>query len=97
MSEALIRAVAALLRVRWLVRLPLWLYRARLGLLVGHRMLMMEHIGRRSGLRRQVVLEVGTPQGRRAKPVPRDHQDAAVFDPRTPTIAARPIDWSGSE
>ena len=46
------RALAALLRVRWLVRAPVWLYRARLGILVGDRLLMLEHLGRRSGRRR---------------------------------------------
>jgi deazaflavin-dependent oxidoreductase (nitroreductase family) len=49
---------AALLRVRWVVRAPIWLYRARLGMVLGSRMLMLEHIGRRSGARRHVVLEV---------------------------------------
>jgi deazaflavin-dependent oxidoreductase (nitroreductase family) len=43
---------------RRLMRAPLWLYRARLGFLFGSRMLMLEHTGRRSGKRRQVVLEV---------------------------------------
>lgn len=49
---------ASLLRVRWLVRAPIWLYRARLGFVFGHRLLMLEHVGRRSGQRRYVVLEV---------------------------------------
>lgn len=49
---------ARLLRVRWLVRTPVWLYRARLGGLFGTRLLMLEHTGRRSGKRRYVVLEV---------------------------------------
>jgi deazaflavin-dependent oxidoreductase (nitroreductase family) len=40
------------------VRAPIWLYRARLGILFGSRMLLLEHIGRRSGARRYVVLEV---------------------------------------
>lgn len=51
-------AAAALLRTRWLVRAPVWLYRARLGALFGSRPLMLEHIGRTSGARRYVVLEV---------------------------------------
>lgn len=46
------------LRTRWFVRAPIKLYRARLGFLLGHRMLMLEHTGRTSGLSRQVVLEV---------------------------------------
>ena len=43
---------------RWLVRLPVWLYRARLGGMLGDRFLMLTHIGRKSGQPRQVVLEV---------------------------------------
>ncbi len=52
------RAGAAVLRTRWLVRAPIWLYRARLGVLLGSRLLMVEHVGRRSGRSRYVVLEV---------------------------------------
>jgi deazaflavin-dependent oxidoreductase (nitroreductase family) len=51
-------AGAALLHVRWVVRAPFWLYRARLGAVFGGRLLMLEHVGRASGLRRFVVLEV---------------------------------------
>ncbi|WP_227984413.1 nitroreductase family deazaflavin-dependent oxidoreductase [Nocardia spumae] len=40
------------------MRTPIHLYRARLGFLFGSRMLMLEHIGRKSGTRRYVVLEV---------------------------------------
>jgi deazaflavin-dependent oxidoreductase (nitroreductase family) len=43
---------------RWLFRLPLAFYRAGLGWLVGSRFVMVEHLGRKSGLPRQVVLEV---------------------------------------
>ncbi|CAJ1497012.1 nitroreductase family deazaflavin-dependent oxidoreductase [[Mycobacterium] burgundiense] len=46
-----------LLRTRWLMRAPIGLYRAGLGFLLGRRMLMLEHRGRKSGLPRQVVLE----------------------------------------
>lgn len=49
---------AILLRNRRLVRAPIWLYRIRLGALLGTRVLMLEHIGRKSGARRNVVLEV---------------------------------------
>lgn len=52
------RLAGALLRNRRLVRAPIWLYRARLGTVFGHRLLMLEHIGRRTGARRYVVLEV---------------------------------------
>lgn len=47
-----------MLRTRWLVRAPLWVFRARLGFLLGGRLLMLEHRGRKSGEWRQVVLEV---------------------------------------
>jgi len=47
-----------LLRNRRFVRAPIALYRAHLGFLFGHRMLMLEHRGRVSGLPRFVVLEV---------------------------------------
>lgn len=49
---------ARMLGVRGLVRAPIWLFRARLGFLVGSRLLMLEHVGRKSGARRYVVLEV---------------------------------------
>lgn len=52
------RLAAAVLHVRWFVRAPIWLYRARLGFLFGSRLLMLEHLGRTSGRRRYVVLEV---------------------------------------
>jgi deazaflavin-dependent oxidoreductase (nitroreductase family) len=50
--------LARLLQNRTLVRAPIWLYRARLGFLMGHRMLLLEHIGRKTGARRYAVLEV---------------------------------------
>ena len=43
---------------RWLARLPIGLYRAGLGGLLGQHFLMLTHQGRRSGKLRQVVLEV---------------------------------------
>jgi deazaflavin-dependent oxidoreductase (nitroreductase family) len=46
------------LRSRPLVRAPIWIYRARAGALFGSRILMLEHLGRRSGARRYAVLEV---------------------------------------
>ncbi len=42
----------------YLFRAPAYLYRWRLGWLLGHRCLLLTHIGRRTGLRRQTVLEV---------------------------------------
>lgn len=44
---------ARILRNRRLVRAPVWLYRARLGALLGSRMLMLEHVGRSSGQSRR--------------------------------------------
>jgi deazaflavin-dependent oxidoreductase (nitroreductase family) len=43
---------------RWLFRLPVSLYRARLGWLLGERFLLLTHIGRKSGRPRKTVLEV---------------------------------------
>lgn len=43
-------------RIFW--RLPIWLYRLHLGWLLGKRFLMLEHVGRKSGKTRQVVVEV---------------------------------------
>jgi deazaflavin-dependent oxidoreductase (nitroreductase family) len=44
--------------LRYLFRGPVYLYRWHLGWLLGHRFLLLTHTGRRSGLRRQTVLEV---------------------------------------
>lgn len=52
------RVGAKVLGNRALMRAPIWLYRARLGLLFGSRTLLLEHVGRKSGLPRYVVLEV---------------------------------------
>ncbi|MGH3165504.1 MAG: nitroreductase family deazaflavin-dependent oxidoreductase [Trebonia sp.] len=49
---------ARLLRTRWVVRVPVWIYRARLGSVFGSRLLMLEHTGRVTGTRRYAVLEV---------------------------------------
>lgn len=49
---------ARILRTRPLVRAPIWIYRAGAGALLGPRLLMVEHIGRKSGARRYVILEV---------------------------------------
>lgn len=48
---------AKLLRTRWFVRAPIALFRARLGFLFGGRVLLLEHIGRKSGESRYVALE----------------------------------------
>jgi deazaflavin-dependent oxidoreductase (nitroreductase family) len=44
--------------LQYLFRGPVYLYRWHLGWLLGHRLLLLTHTGRRSGLRRQTVLEV---------------------------------------
>lgn len=44
--------------VRLAFRLPIWLYRMKLGRLLGRRFLLLEHTGRKSGKTRQTVLEV---------------------------------------
>lgn len=51
-------AGARLLRSRHLVRAPIWIYKMRAGAIFGSRLLMLEHIGRKSGAPRYVVLEV---------------------------------------
>jgi deazaflavin-dependent oxidoreductase (nitroreductase family) len=43
---------------RFLFRLPIWLYRLGLGWLLGGRFVLINHIGCKSGLPRQVVVEV---------------------------------------
>lgn len=48
---------AKLLRTRWFVRAPIGLFRARLGFVFGGRVLLLEHIGRKSGESRFVALE----------------------------------------
>jgi deazaflavin-dependent oxidoreductase (nitroreductase family) len=58
LTRALAEHAARLLRVRWIVRSPIIVYRARMGLVFGPRMLMLEHTGRITGTRRYVVLEI---------------------------------------
>jgi deazaflavin-dependent oxidoreductase (nitroreductase family) len=43
---------------RWLLRAPLWIYRAGLGFLLGKRFVWLKHTGRKSGLSREAVIEV---------------------------------------
>ncbi|HZQ32175.1 MAG TPA: nitroreductase family deazaflavin-dependent oxidoreductase [Mycobacterium sp.] len=57
-TNAFANAGARILRNRRLMRAPIWLYKARLGALLTSGLLMLEHIGRKSGARRYVVLEV---------------------------------------
>lgn len=44
--------------LRFGFRLPIWLYRWRLGWLLGERFLLLNHTGRKSGVVRQTVIEV---------------------------------------
>lgn len=44
--------------LRWGLRMPVWLYRLRLGRLLGRRFVMITHTGRKSGRPHQTVLEV---------------------------------------
>jgi deazaflavin-dependent oxidoreductase (nitroreductase family) len=44
--------------LRWLFRVPVWVFRARLGWVFGDRFLRLTHKGRRSGRDYQTVLEV---------------------------------------
>lgn len=44
--------------LRWAYRLPIALYRARLGWLLGRRFLLLTHRGRKTGQLRRAVLEV---------------------------------------
>jgi deazaflavin-dependent oxidoreductase (nitroreductase family) len=48
---------------RFLFRMPIWLYRLRLGWLFGSRLLLLNHIGRISGKPRHTVLEVAEHDG----------------------------------
>lgn len=43
---------------RLLFRMPIYLYRLKLGWLFGNRLLLLSHVGRISGKRRQTILEV---------------------------------------
>ncbi|MEZ5174860.1 MAG: nitroreductase family deazaflavin-dependent oxidoreductase [Acidimicrobiia bacterium] len=43
---------------KWLLHMPTWLFRARLGFVFGKRMVMIEHRGRSSGRRYRTVVEV---------------------------------------
>lgn len=43
---------------RLLFRVPIYVYRAGLGWMLGHRIMLLHHVGRVSGKQRQAVLEV---------------------------------------
>ena len=48
---------------RFLFRVPIYFYRVRLGWLFGHRLLLLNHIGRVSGKLRRTILEVAEYDG----------------------------------
>ena len=52
------RLAARLLKTTWLMRMPIPLYRAGLGWMLGPRLVMIEHLGRVSHEPRYVVVEV---------------------------------------
>src|SRR5664280_961368 len=64
--------------LRALLGLPVHLYHAHLGVLLGRRFLLLEHTGRRTGIRRETVLEVI-----RYDPVAREAVVAAGWGRRT--------------
>ena len=64
--------------LRALLGLPVHLYHARLGVLLGHRFLLLVHTGRKTGLHRETVLEVV-----RYDPVTRESVVAAGWGRRT--------------
>jgi deazaflavin-dependent oxidoreductase (nitroreductase family) len=58
MAQGMTKSSAPRGLARLAFRLPIWLYRLRLGWLLGDRVLMLTHIGRKSGQPRQAVIEV---------------------------------------
>ncbi|CAA0110901.1 Uncharacterised protein [Mycolicibacterium vanbaalenii] len=57
-STGRVKLAERALKSRALMRAPIWVYRAGLGFVFGHRMLLLEHKGRRTGAARFAVLEV---------------------------------------
>lgn len=55
---------AKALTTRWIVRMPIGVFRAGLGFVFAGRLLMLEHLGRSTGQWRQVVLEVADREDR---------------------------------
>ncbi len=58
MAQGMAKSSAPRGLARLAFRLPIWLYRLRLGWLLGDRLLLLTHIGRKSGRKRQAVIEV---------------------------------------
>ena len=44
--------------MRWFLRVPIWLYRMRLGWMMSNRFIMLHHTGRKTGKTRYAVVEV---------------------------------------
>lgn len=76
-TRMIARVGARLLRSRSLMRAPIWIFRAGLGRVFGSRLLLLEHTGRRSGKKREVVLEVF------GHPAPDTYLVASGFGPRS--------------
>ena len=58
MRQAMNKSSAPRGLARLAFRLPIWLYRLRLGWLLGDRLLLLTHIGRKTNQPRQAVIEV---------------------------------------
>lgn len=58
MAQRMIKSSPPRGLARLAFRLPIWLYRLGLGWLLGERVLLLTHIGRKSGQPRQAVIEV---------------------------------------
>jgi deazaflavin-dependent oxidoreductase (nitroreductase family) len=58
MAQGMTKSSAPRGLARLAFRLPIWLYHLRLGWLLGDRLLLLTHIGRKSGQPRQAVIEV---------------------------------------
>ena len=58
MAQGMIKSSPLRGLARLAFRLPIWLYHLHLGWLLGDRFLLLTHIGRKSGLPRQAVIEV---------------------------------------
>ncbi|MGW5455768.1 nitroreductase family deazaflavin-dependent oxidoreductase [Nocardia sp. NPDC003979] len=76
LSDTVARLGGRALQTRWFVRAPITVYRIGLGFLFGTRLLMLEHLGRRTGARRYVVLEVV------ARPAPGEYVIVSGFGDR---------------
>lgn len=57
-DAGMVRAPAPKGLLRLLLRFPILLYRMHIGWLLGHRFLLLTHVGRNSGMLRRTVLEV---------------------------------------